>query len=476
MPGGFGAYIEGLREILRMAGRRGTSQTRLRTKVEAQFGKNAIWLRSILSFLVNARLLRQDGDRIYAPQASPSPERVIRALHGSIKFVGEMLAEIERGPLTYDGVAEAARRHYGLELGGSRINDRRGWLQAAGMITAAGKPRELRITPKGKTFLGNLRRQGQLVAPVDPVTPAPAPKRGGGKAPGTAASVIPPNDSNLESARATGPLTAWLVHAAKSRGTMTYGQVKRRLESECNFGDVFPVRIGRVAGAAMDRILEHSPRAPLLNVLVVQTATGLPGSGAAGYLARRNAGSRWLRRRDAHGHPDWRTVVEEEARQVYAYPHWDELYRQIYGSGLPGPAAEPPGREKDGTRANGGEGPNHRALRLRVLRDPSLVRRGLRAENTATEVELLSGDRVDVVAFAPDRTVAIEVKSKDSDWADLRRGVYQCVKYRAVLAAQDIRQDPVVESWLVTEEPLPNDLRALARRLEVRTREVAWRG
>ena len=69
-------------------------------------------------------------------------------------------------------------------------------------------------------------------------------------------------------------------------------------------------------------------------------------------------------------------------------------------------------------------------------------------------------------------TVAIEIKSKDSDWADLRRGVYQCVKYRAVLAAQDIRRDPRVECWLVTEIPLPGDLKSLARRLGVRTKAI----
>ena len=38
------------------------------------------------------------------------------------------------------------------------------------------------------------------------------------------------------------------------------------------------------------------------------------------------------------------------------------------------------------------------------------------------------------------------------------------------MEAEDIRQNPVVESWLVTEEPLPSDLRAIARLLGVRTK------
>ena len=413
---------------------------------------------------------------MYAPRTSPSPERVIRALHDSIKFVGEMLAEIERSPLTHDGVAEVAVGRYGLTLGTSRINDRRGWLESAGMITATGMPRTLKVTRKGRTFLGKLEQDGLLVAPVDGAMSAPGPTRRNRRGAGTDRSVISPNDENLKSKRATGPLTAWLIYAAKERGSITYGQAKQRLESECGFGDIFTVRIGKVAGAAMDRILEHSPRAPLLNVLLVQAYARLPGSGAAGYLAVRNPGTRWLVRKDAHRHADWRSVVEHEAGRVYAYTDWEEVYRQVYGRRLPSAATKSAGREKDGSRAGGGEGPNHRALRLRVLKEPGLVRRGLRAEDASTEFELLLGDRVDVVVFAPGRTAAIEVKSGDSDWADLRRGVYQCVKYRAVLKAQDIRGNPVVESWLVTETPLPNELKALARLLDVRTRVLTKHG
>ena len=294
MPGGFGAYVDSLGMILELAGRGGVASTRLQARIKERFDKDERWLRNIMSFLVKVGLLRQDGDRISAPRMSPSPERVIRALHGSIKFVGEMLAEIEKNPLTNDRVAEVARSRYGLVLGDSRINDRRGWLESAGMITATGRPRTLTITRNGRTSLAKLEQEVLLVPPADRARAAVR-KRDTGRDAGKTRSVIPPNDENLESHRATAPLTAWLIHAAKSRGTMTYGKAKRRLESECGFGDIFPIRIGRVAGVAMNRILEQARRAPMLNVLLVQAATRLPGSGAAGYLAIRNPGKRWLR-------------------------------------------------------------------------------------------------------------------------------------------------------------------------------------
>ena len=134
--------------------------------------------------------------------------------------------------------------------------------------------------------------------------------------------------------------------------------------------------------------------------------------------------------------------------------------------------APPPGR--GGGRGGGGdgEGPNHEALRLWVQKHPERVVKGLRGVETGTEVELLSGDRVDVVYRTAREVITIEVKSRDSDWADLRRGVYQCVKYRAVMEAQE-GQGSVVRSLLVTESRLPADLNRLAKRLDVSMKVVS---
>ena len=93
---------------------------------------------------------------------------------------------------------------------------------------------------------------------------------------------------------------------------------------------------------------------------------------------------------------------------MYGYARWNEVYRLAYSRRLPAANVNLAGKERDGTGRGGGEGANHKALRLKVMREPGLVRRGLRPECTETEFELLSGDRVDVVSRAKGRTVAIE--------------------------------------------------------------------
>lgn len=276
------------------------------------------------------------------------------------------------------------------------------------------------------------------------------------------------------------PLTRWLIAAAKDRGTVTYGHAKRRLEKECGFSTIFSAMMGHPAGAAMDAVLAVDGDAPLLNVLLVQQEDGMPGRGAGYYLdqhfninglAHKNARKQ---RRD-----EWRTCFERAAAEVYDYPNWDGLYKTVYGRAYrPDTQATQrksgkDGSEKDGLpRGRGGEGKNHKALRLWVQKNPATLLPRLGRVRAETEVELLSGDRVDAVYYAVGKTVAIEVKSRDSNDLDLQRGIYQCVKYRAVLGVMDARQEAPVEAVLVTETPLPGDLSSLARRLGIRYIEV----
>ena len=46
------------------------------------------------------------------------------------------------------------------------------------------------------------------------------------------------------------PLAQWLIHVAKRRSSVTYGEAARRLEIEFEFDTIFPTRMGIPAGCA----------------------------------------------------------------------------------------------------------------------------------------------------------------------------------------------------------------------------------
>jgi len=272
------------------------------------------------------------------------------------------------------------------------------------------------------------------------------------------------------------PLTRWLISAAKNRHTITYGEAKQRLEQQCGFSTIFSPMMGKPAGQAMDSILKIDKHAPLLNILLVQQGDGMPGKGAGDYLAN-YFGRPTLARKNARkdSPKEWRKFTERAAKDVYEHPDWEDLYRRVYKRKF---VADPQaikrkagtdGAEKDGLRRGRfGEGQNHKALRLWVTKNPVKISPGLTGVRAETEEVLLSGDRVDAVYYAVGKTVAIEVKSRDSNELDLLRGIYQCVKYRAVLSVTDVRSEAPVEAVLVTETSLPRYLHAVATRLEIK--------
>ena len=169
----------------------------------------------------------------------------------------------------------------------------------------------------------------------------------------------------------------------------------------------------------------------------------------------------------------WRKYFDLAANEVYIFADWPNVYRNVYGlpyepdTGSLSPFDPKAGTERDGqSPRGGGEGENHRFLRLWVKANPKKIT-SKSLVHAETEVVLKSADRVDVVYYLEDTTLAIEVKSQDSNEVDLERGIYQCVKYRAVMQAMDPRTADNVAVLLITEQPLPGHLKALAKILDI---------
>ncbi|UFW80131.1 hypothetical protein [Rhizobium sp. SU303] len=273
------------------------------------------------------------------------------------------------------------------------------------------------------------------------------------------------------------PTMRFLIAVALDGSTMTYGELGAKLENEAGFSTIFRTRLGFVVGSLMGKIQKVEPTAPLINVLAVNQKDRQPSKGAGSFMARRFKEKR-LDRDDAKKRSPslWQHSFERAAGEVYKVSagDWADLYRRVFGTSLDERAIENErddrkrGTEKDGIQTgrnygSGGEGPYHKALRLWIKDNPGLVDNAFALATTDTEVDLDSGDRIDVVYKLIDRTIVVEVKSRISNDVDLRRGVYQCVKYRAVRQAMDVREATPVEALLVTENELPGEIAALVK-------------
>lgn len=226
--------------------------------------------------------------------------------------------------------------------------------------------------------------------------------------------------------------------------------------------------LGRVTGlidSVRSQLAESPPFLTSVVVLSSGTNAGLPDKGVSdvwpGYesLSKQEKAAK----------------LAAEFQRIMAFgSRWNEVLRLI---GMPSvaPPVGPDGRPIRGGWA-GGESDAHKALKDYVLRHPELV--GASADWKAqVEYPLRSADEIDVMFRSARTWIGVEVKSRVSDGnaSDYERGIYQVVKYLAVLEAQarvdHPGQVPEVRVVLALERTLPDASRALAEALAVKVLE-----
>lgn len=124
---------------------------------------------------------------------------------------------------------------------------------------------------------------------------------------------------------------------------------------------------------------------------------------------------------------------------------------------------------KKGVYGEGGEGEEHKVLKEYIAKPPESI--GLKGvKYTKTEYNLLSGDRLDIYFECRKKQhYTIEVKPKSSPEADILRGIYQCVKYKAVMDAMRVVDNDNCENHtlLVFAGEMTDFVRQVANDLDV---------
>lgn len=167
---------------------------------------------------------------------------------------------------------------------------------------------------------------------------------------------------------------------------------------------------------------------PPLTAIVVNQQTGLPGEGVSEFIGEQDFAR--LPRKEQ------RLLVDKLLSEIYIYKGWSELLSQL-GLDVCPPQNEAL-LEAAGAMQAGGEGPLHKQCKQLIYSAPELLKLPKRTLQSEMESRLPSGDVVDVLFKYQSEWVAVEVKSRISTEADIVRGLYQCVKYRALIEAYQI--------------------------------------
>lgn len=242
-----------------------------------------------------------------------------------------------------------------------------------------------------------------------------------------------------------------LVHCAKMRKTITYGELGQKIDRHWR-------AMRWLLAYIRDEICV--PRGlPYITAIVVNQTTQLPGGG-------------WL----PEGTEDltseqYRRKFEEVRDLVFACDAWDALLRELQLSPVERAGEDLHGEglayavSLDG-KGEVREADSHRALKEYVAHNPAAIGLGP-IEPGEQEYLFVSGDRCDVVFDLGENGYAV-VEIKNDERGDLVRGIYQAVKYRALMEAEKGHgEHHQVRACLVAYD-IPDDIAALAKRFDIR--------
>lgn len=214
-------------------------------------------------------------------------------------------------------------------------------------------------------------------------------------------------------------------------------------------------------GQSLERLSKiWKTKIPPIHCLVISKSTGLPGEGI-GWLSINTKEFAALSLRQK------RAAVEVELQPVYSYPQWQEVLEALELEPVSSDFTQLVNKASAGF--GGGESDEHKALKEYVAQNPKVIGLSVNIPVGTTEYLLPSGDSLDVSFSDKKIWVAAEVKSSISAEGDIVRGLFQCVKYRAVMEAVLLTESRPknVRALLVLESKLPQSLIPLRNMLGV---------
>jgi len=264
-----------------------------------------------------------------------------------------------------------------------------------------------------------------------------------------------------------------LVEYARERREITYSEwndeIVRRKLGPNGSPRVYGWPAGSIGDACEDYAKKTGVPVPPINLIVVNKKTRIPGSGSDNYFRRycanrlgRNVNPRNLNPQEK------RALIDIAKEEIFNFLSWGDV---LAACGLA--ETKPPRLERKRRRprkvgwSTGPESDEHKWLKQMIANNPTLV--DLQSnEQGIQEHPLWSGDRLDV--YFKKETVGVEVKASNARFDEIHRGIFQCVKYKAVMQAQQIydRQIPTADCLLALGGALPGKLQSIVTLFNLR--------
>lgn len=261
-----------------------------------------------------------------------------------------------------------------------------------------------------------------------------------------------------------------MVRAAKQGQTLTYTELADQLQTEYGHlpkarKTLYGAAIGVIGFALEDLQKTWHERIPPINTLVVNASTKMPGDGVDVFVKHYLG----INKPVLAGH-ERKALVQTTQEHVFAYPHWERVLAHFGSQALnpePLPIAHGPIPLPAMPKHAGAlESDAHKALKHHIAKHPQILTAYGIFPPGSNEHPLRSGDRLDVFFQTNTDMLAVEVKPKDAPEAEIIRGVFQVVKYRAVLKAEQL---------IAGQPPTAQAVLALGSQPSLKTRQIAAR-
>lgn len=240
----------------------------------------------------------------------------------------------------------------------------------------------------------------------------------------------------------------YLVRQAKAGQTIYYSDLAKEVDipNPRNLNYV----LGSVGNALIALGEETKTDIPPIQCVVINKRQELPGEGIGWFISPTDFAKLNKTQKQK--------IVAAQLARIYTFQYWDWVLEELNLKPLKTNLKDELDKAKG--YKGGGESEQHRKFKEFIAKNPALLGLNDNVGKGQTEYALPSADTVDILFKNNEQKIGVEVKSSISDTADILRGLFQCVKYKHLIEAEQIVNDhqPNSRVILALQGHLPKQL------------------